>query len=310
MARLSVCLFGKLSLQWDGHSLPGFDARKLQQLLCYLLLHRDHPQPREVLADLFWGDNSTEQSKKYLRQTLWQLQSALARNHQPINSCLLTVDAEWVVLHSGADLWLDVAVFEEAFTPVQNIEGRDLDLEKAQLLERAVQLYRGDLLEGWYEDWCLFERERLQNMYLAMLDKLMGHCEANKLYETGIVHGTRILFFDRAREHTHRHLMRLQYLAGNRTAALRQYERCSAALNEELGVKPARFTRSLYEQIRDDHVDHPAIAINTPHSLKPPGVPALESLGRLKQVGELLAQVQDAVQHGLQEIELVMKGRR
>lgn len=311
MARLNVCLFGKLSLQWNGRSLPGFDGRKPQQLLSYLLLHRDHPQPREVLADLLWGDYSTEQAKKYLRQALWQLQSALVRNHQPTNSCLLTVDTEWVDLHSGADLWLDVAVFEEAFSLVQNIEGHDLDLEKAQLLERAAQLYQGDLLKGWYESWCLFERERLQNMYLAMLDKLMGYSESNRQYETGIVHGTRILFFDRAREHTHQHLMLLQYLAGNRTAALRQYERCSAALNEELGVKPARSTQSLYEQIRDDRVAHPAvIPINMPHSLTLPAVPALESLSHLKKVGELLAEVQDAVQHGLQELELMMKGRR
>ena len=97
--------------------------------------------------------------------------------------------------------------------------------------------------------------------------------------------------------------MRLQYLSGNRTAALRQYERCSVALNEELGVKPARVTQSLYDQIRDDHLEH--------HSTnKPRAIPIAESLTHLKQVGDLLTQVQDAVQHGLREIELVMKGRR
>jgi len=28
-----------------------------------------------------------------------------------------------------------------------------------------VDLYQGDLLEGWYQDWLLCERERLQNMF-------------------------------------------------------------------------------------------------------------------------------------------------
>ena len=310
MARITVCLFGKLSLQCNGHVLSGFDARRIQQLLCYLLLHRDHPQPREVLAGLFWGDNSTDQSKKHLRQTLWQLQSALDRKNEPLNGNLLTVDADWVDLHSGDDLWLDVAAFEEAFTPVQDIQGRDLSPEKAQELELAVQLYHGDLLEGWYEDWCLFERERLQNIYLAMLDKLMGYCEANKQYESGIVYGIRILFFDRAREHTHRHLMRLQYLAGNRTAALRQYERCTLALEEELGVKPAKFTLALYEQIRDDHFDELTILpTNIGHTLEPGGVRARQLLDRLKELNEVLAQIQNAAQHGIQEIELAMKDR-
>lgn len=313
MARLRVCLFGKLSLHCNGHFVPGFEARKIQQLLCYLLLHRDHPHPREVLAGLFWGDNSTDQSKKHLRQALWQLQSALDRKRESSRgSSLLTVDAGWVDLHSGADLWLDVAEFEEAFTPVQDIQGLDLDSEKAHLLERAAQLYHGDLLEGWYEDWCLFERERLQNMYLAMLDKLMGYCEANKQYETGIVHGTRILSFDRAREHTHQHLMRLQYLAGNRTAALRQYERCVVALDEELGVKPAKLARALYEQIRDDEVDGVPISppTKTPPIQKSSAVSAQELLGRLRRVSALLTDVQEAAQRGRQAIDLVIKDRR
>jgi DNA-binding SARP family transcriptional activator len=311
--QLRVCLFGKLSLQCDGRSVPGLDARKIQHLLCYLLLHRDHPHPREVLAGLFWGDNSTDQSKKHLRQTLWQLQSALDRKREfSSGSSLLTVNASWVDLHSGADLWLDVAEFEEAFTPVQDIQGFDLDSEKAHLLERAAQLYHGDLLEGWYEDWCLFERERLQNMYLAMLDKLMGYCEANKQYETGIVHGTRILSFDRAREHTHQHLMRLQYMAGNRTGALRQYERCVAALDEELGVKPAKLTVALHKQIRDDEVyDLPiSTPAKTPPIQKSSAGSAQELLGRLNQVSALLTDVQEAAQRGRQAIELVMKGRR
>jgi DNA-binding SARP family transcriptional activator len=310
VARITVCLFGKLSLQCNGHALSGFDARKIQQLLCYLLLHRDHPQPREVLASLLWADNSTDQSKKYLRQTLWQLQSALDQNHKLFNGSLLTVEADWVDLHSGADLWLDVAAFEDAFTPVQDIQGRDLDPEKAQLLEHAVQLYHGDLLEGWYEDWCLFERERFQNMYLAMLDKLMGYCEANNQYETGIVYGTRILFFDRAREHTHRHLMLLQYLAGNRSAALRQYERCSVALNEELGVKPAKSTLALYDQIRDDHINLTDPSTNIAHTPQLTPAPSQELLGRLNHVIELLAQVQNVAQHGMEAIELMIKDSR
>src|SRR4030095_16367938 len=130
MAALRITLFGKLCL-WggDGQLLVGFDARKIQELVCYLLLHRDHPYPREVLASLLWSDCSTEQSKKYLRQTLWQLQNAIERQGDLINGRLLRVEPDWVTLDSQADLWLDVAVFEQAFPPVQNTQGRDLDLE-------------------------------------------------------------------------------------------------------------------------------------------------------------------------------------
>jgi DNA-binding SARP family transcriptional activator len=77
VARLNVCLFGKLSPQYNGEELAGFDPRETEGLLCYPLLHSDHPHSREVLASLLWDDDSTNPSKKDLRHTLWQLQSAL-----------------------------------------------------------------------------------------------------------------------------------------------------------------------------------------------------------------------------------------
>ena len=87
-------------------------------------------------------------------------------------------------------------------------------------------------------------------MQLAMLNKLMTYFETIEEYEMGLVYGHRILQFDRAHERTHRRMMRLHYLAGDRTAALRQYDRCTAALDGELSVKPAKWTVSLYNQIK------------------------------------------------------------
>jgi DNA-binding SARP family transcriptional activator len=49
--------------------------------------------------------------------------------------------------------------------------------------------------------------------------------------------------------------MRLHYLAGDRTTALRQYKRCVATLEEDLGVEPSMSTRILYEQICNDRLD-------------------------------------------------------
>jgi hypothetical protein len=177
-------------------------------------------------------------------------------------------------------------------------------------LQCAVGLYQGDLLEGWYQDWCIYERERLQNIYLTMLDKLMGYCEAHHEYDTGVAYGARILLFDRAREHTHRRLMRLQYLGGNRTAALRQYERCVTALDEELSVKPAKSTMALYEQIRADNLD--SSTVFSADSARGGG-PTIDSqpevLGRLNQLQELLIDIQQAVQHGIRAVDEALKGR-
>src|SRR6266567_701846 len=207
MSTLSFQLFGKFSVRRNEQVLEGFDARKVQELFCYLLLHRDHSLPRETLAGLLWLDTTTIQSKKNLRQAIWQLQSALGSQTEPMNDRVLQVEPEWVQLNSQANFWLDVVVFEKAFDLVQKVPGQELDFQRVQALQEAVQLYQGPLLEGWYQDWCLLERERLQSMYLAMLDKLMSYCEAHNDYETSLLYGMRIMCYDRARERTHRRLM-------------------------------------------------------------------------------------------------------
>src|SRR5216683_3571464 len=279
MSRLRVYLFGKFCVRRDEQVLDGFDARKVQELFCYLLLHRDHSLPRETLAGLLWPDTTTAQSKKSLRQVLWQLQYALGSQHESARDRALLVEPDWVQLNSEANLWLDVAIFEQAFTLVQKMSGHELDASKAQVLQNTVQLYQGPLLEGWYQDWCLLERERLQSMYLAMLDKLMSYCEVHHDYETGLLYGMRIMCYDRARERTHRRLMRLYYLLGDRAEALRQYERCAAALEEELGIHPSKSTTAIYRQIQADELDEPTFApVEVDTSPELPIPPMLEIL--------------------------------
>lgn len=310
MPTLNIQLFGKFCVRRNEQVLDGFDARKVQELFCYLLLHRDHSLPRETLASLLWSDTTTIQSKKNMRQTLWQLQSALGSQNEPINDRVLLVEPVWIQLNLQADLWLDVAVLEQAFNLVQKASGYELDLSRVQALQHAVQLYQGPLLEGWYQDWCLYERERLQSMYLAMLDKLMSYCDVYHDYETGLLYGMRILCYDRARERTHRQLMRLYYLLGDRAEALRQYERCATALDEELNVSPSKSTIALYKQIQADQLAEPEriLALNeTNISLEVSTTPLIDILGHLAHLQESLADLQNEVEQSIQKVELVLK---
>ncbi|MCA9938275.1 MAG: hypothetical protein KC418_06515 [Anaerolineales bacterium] len=300
MVLLRISLFGKFRVCRDERPVPGIDAGKVQQLFSYLLLHRDRPHAREKLASLFWDSTTTAQSKKHLRQTLWQLQSSLDEAH---SAQVIHVEPEWVQVNTTDDFWLDVALFEQTFLLAQGTAGRELSADDAQKLRQATQLYQGNLLEGWYHDWCLYERERFLHMYLGMLDKLMGYSEARRAYEDGIRYGQMILRYDLARERTHRRLIRLFYQAGNRTEALRQFDRCEAALSRELGVRPARGTLVLNEQIRADTLaaDDPILMVladdedglNAGINPEPTGLP--EAISRLRQMRATLTLLQQQV---------------
>jgi DNA-binding SARP family transcriptional activator len=249
MGTLNGTLFRILSVEYDGQVLSLLNSQKVRQLLAYMLLDPARAHSRERLAEALWSDKSTDQARKALRQTLWQLQSACEAD-PPI----LLVQNDYMQLNPDLDIHTDVAVLERAYAQVCGLRGSEISDEDARTLQQAVRLYNGELLEGWYDDWCLAPRERLETYYLTILSKLVAYHEVRQEYEVGLLYARRILEKDVTHEETHRRVMRLLYLAGDRIGAIRQYERCAESLREELDVEPSQQTRRLHVLICADRL--------------------------------------------------------
>ncbi len=308
MAELDIRLFGRFRIYAHDVEITGFESAKAQELLCYLLVHSGRPHPREAMAGLFWDERPTEVSRKYLRQALWQLQTALCTGVGNALGDVLHVEADWMQLDLSDMIHVDVVKLEQAFDHAHGVAGRDLDDQSFARLRAAIHLYDGDLLEGWYQDWCLTARERLQVKYLAILDKLMAASEFRLMYEAGISYGTRMLEVDRAREATHQCLMRLHYLSGDRTGALRQFARCRDALRDDLAVDPSRATIALHEAIRHDRPD--SLQAGLPHpgqSREIESATLADTMAQLQQLRELLEGIHQQVQRQYQPINLRIK---
>jgi DNA-binding SARP family transcriptional activator len=292
---LEIRLFGPGHATYNGQFLTGFPHQQAALLLCYLLLN-PHSHHRERLAAVFWGDQPALTSRKHLSQTLWRLRQSLQENQAPTDD-YLSIEKERITFNLKSDYWLDIEVFETTLNRYQDISGQQLTPEQAADLESAIRLYQGDLLEGVYEDWCLHDRERLSLMYLDALGKLMIFHETNQTYAQGLACGERILHLDNTRERVHQQMMRLYWLAGNRSAALAQYKRCGQILAEELGVSPMRETAQLYEQMLRNKFQpfhHPgadpetalAPLVRSEESLKELASQSLRKLTRLQAIIE------------------------
>lgn len=310
MSMYTVRLFGRFSARRGDEDVQGLDSLKAQELLAYMLLHRDRAHTRDALCAALWTEAIATQARKALRQALWQVQSALGGSSEAADASLrrlLVADPVWVAVQPDADVWVDALAVRGAAAVVAGIKGQDIGPAAFIQVDEAVGQYAGELLEGCYEEWCLSERERFEITWLALLDKLMGYCEAHGNYEAGLAYGERILERDRARERTYRQLMRLHYLAGDRTGALRQYRRCLAALSEELGVRPDRRTLALLEQIRADQLD--AVAPASPAQAGQGEVHA-ELITRFRQLRATLSQVQAELSRDISLLEHVTADRR
>lgn len=253
MAVYTFKLFGRASIRREETLVSNLSA-KAQELIFYLIIHRNRVHTREDLAGHLWADSSNSQAKKYMRQTLWHLQSGLGEDTTTVQPLLL-LDNQWLQFNRAASASVDIVQFERIFESVRTLPDDAITSEHAAVMLETIRLYEAELLQGWYVDWCLLARERYHAMYLLMVDKLMHHCLYCGDFDTGVALGLGTLQFDSAREKTHRRLMRLFYASGDRTSALRQFEICANAMAHEFNLPPSERTVHLYEQLRSGEIE-------------------------------------------------------
>lgn len=289
MRPLHVTLFGVFTVNGE-IPLKNFSSQKVQELFAYLLLNPGKNHKREKLASLLWSYQTTTQSKANLRKILWQFQQGLKAYFGSAFETIFKVDACHVKLDCSGQIILDTAVFEKVYKEVTQIPCENFLAENQALVEEAVDLYKGELLEGFYEAWCDGKRERYRKLYLILLDKLVEIAFTKKAYAQSIDYGLKILAYDCARESTHRQLMRAYYLGGDRTSALRQFHRCIEALKEEFDVSPEPETRKLYEQIQTGSYQQKTVAQIQPDAsiLKQMNLLQQKLSGLQQEVGQMV----------------------
>ncbi len=237
---LQVRLLGDFLLVSDEIPMTAIDSQRLRSLLAYLILHSATPQSRSHLAFLLWPDSSEEQAHTNLRTVVIRLRQAL-----PNLDDFLHIDRRSLQWRPTVPYALDVMDFELALARAE--QARDAKTER-QALEEAVGLYRGDLLPDCYDQWILSERDRLRQLFLAALERLVELLEQERNYSAAIRMAQYLIRHDSLHETAYRHLMRLYARSGNRAALVRTYQTCVTVLERELAVGPSSATRRLYEQ--------------------------------------------------------------
>ena len=279
---LRVCLFGGLALSWGDAALPTIASLPARSLFAYLVTYRDRGHTRDLLAGTLWPDLPDAQARRRLSQALWQIGRVL--HPLPSPAPYLLTAADTVQFNTAAPYWLDTEEFQAACSGFQDAQSANLQPETASL-KRAVALYRGDFLAGFYDNWMVVERERLHELFLAALERLLELCKAGGAYEEALGYARRLIAEDLLHEEGHREVMRLCHLLGRSNEALRQYELCRTILAEELGAEPAAATTALYRQIAAD-VGSPEVPYLPQARSRQPS-PLLEGTGPLPLVGRI-----------------------
>lgn len=249
MSALEIRLLGNLEISHADSvsqlSLP----LGCRRLLAYLLLKTGKMCGREELIDVFWGDSTPQRARRCLNSAVWRLRRELESLGLNGNDTILSTDVGEIGFNWACDFWLDAQRFEQQLSSILRRPATDTEPDEIERLERSLSLYRGELLEGLYDDWALVERERFRLMYLNALSFLVDYCAGRGDYERGKRFAQSIVRIDPLREDMHRKLMELHMSVGQRALAVEQFQTCARILARELGVPPMEETQLLHEEI-------------------------------------------------------------
>ena len=230
MALARVRLLDRFCFEYD--DTPVVLPAALVRLVAFLALRG--PSRRCVVAGTLWPDVSEEHALASLRTSIWRM-NRLAPG-------LLSAT-------SGS-----VAVSEAASVDSRDQEEFATGLLRGQLDDDGVVdglsvLWGGALLPGWYDDWVLYEREKLEQRKVRALESL-----ATTAYESGDL----VTALDAAREASRREplldamrsiAIRARLGLGDVSGAVHEYRAYRRFLALELGIEPSAVLVELEQRI-------------------------------------------------------------
>jgi DNA-binding SARP family transcriptional activator/tetratricopeptide (TPR) repeat protein len=263
-----ICLLGKPALFIGGRLEPFGGPRKAIALLAYVLLHRERALSRAAVAEQFWPDEEDENARASLRRHLYRALAALPE--APPKRPWVIADKVTLRWNPAARLEIDTNAYER--------------LSAAGQREPAVELYRGDYLEDFYDDWVLPERERLRELQSANLVALIDERRRALDYPGAIAFAQSLLRLDPLREDAIRRLMSLRFAAGDRSGALADFETFGRRLRDELSTDPMPETLALHEAIRSNELAAVENAVVSAVRVARPGFPFTGRIAALKSL--------------------------
>ncbi|MFV2045276.1 MAG: tetratricopeptide repeat protein, partial [Anaerolineales bacterium] len=267
MTALRINLLGPPQIFRDEEFITHSLSQKSLGLLAYLVMCPSRGYTREKLTGMFWGETDEEHAKFNLRRALWSLRKVINPPGAPSNLFIRYRQGSYS-FNPSSDYWVDVNAFEMAangstmpdLSPATEYSSssKAFDASDTKNLHRAIQLYRGKLLEGYgprgcpeFMDWLSLERNRLEQQFVRCLRKQAVERAIQNEYQQAIAYYEQILSVDPLHEATQCDLMVAYFLLGKRDKAVEQFLEFSKVLHQQLELEPLPETTTLFQDIRN-----------------------------------------------------------
>ena len=239
---LALHCLGPPSVRLDAREAPPDVLwRKHVALLTYLALSPDGTRSRSHLLGLLWPESPEDKARRSLNEAVRRLRSALGTERLLTRGDTLQLNAN--------ELEVDVRQFETL---------------RAEGQLRALELIRGEFLEGFhvddapaFEDWMDTQRAQIRQAATGLLVARAEEQLAVNRYVEARALARRALTFDPFSEPALALGMRSAALEGDSTGALALYHDVTERVAREIGETPSSVLSALAARIRAGSWQHP-----------------------------------------------------
>jgi LuxR family transcriptional regulator, maltose regulon positive regulatory protein len=251
LADLTVRLLGAVEIFRDPARPFAADAwvtRRARDILCFIASRRHRRVSKDTIIDTFWGESDFGSVEKNFHPTISHIRKALNSNQPLKQNFLLYRDGDYQ-LNPEFSYRIDTEEFDR-LAAEGDAARRARDAEGfVKAYEEAAALYRGEFMQGSYDEWAEEQRAYYREQYLRILEILAQTAQKAEDWARALGLAQKILREDPFREDVHCHLMRAHAAQGNRVAVREQYETLKRLLRKELGVDPAAETQKVYREL-------------------------------------------------------------
>jgi DNA-binding SARP family transcriptional activator/tetratricopeptide (TPR) repeat protein len=240
---LQVTLLGEQIITDDVTGIVRTRSSRSIALIAYLSAHPGSPQPRQLIAGLFWPDSTDAQALTNLRRELHLLRHILG------DDTSLSVGATTLSWHDVGSCRVDLRVFDDEDAAARHAASAHDDEAVLAHARVALAAYTGELLPGVGDDWVVDLRSRLARRVVELCDLVADAGRRTGDLTLAVEAARRRIRLEPVEEIGYRTLMTLQAERGDRAGAISAYHHCASVLERELGLDPDAATQELLLQL-------------------------------------------------------------
>lgn len=238
--------------------------KKSKMILAYLLLNPDMKFTKDKILGIFFPDLNSQSAENVFHQAITNIRNALKFDDMPQVDAGETPKAKTKIKkratkkekesESGPNFILyedkvlrlnpnyyykvDAIEFNEIYHKIKSAETKPDEKEKSGA--RALELYRGELLAGNYDEWCEELRTNYSNKFTDLCEEMIAFYKQKNKYSDLIIYAERLIQCDKLHEDAYVNLIEAYVKMGNFNAGRTKLTQLLKVYDEEYGEKPPK----------------------------------------------------------------------